>query len=272
MKRATVHRARPAARRATAAGAKKPAPLNVAREVRATRAALAAVASAKRAVNEKAYLKSDLVFLGADMPSVRTVARSLIARVRLADPASVRPLVVALWGTGVHELRAVAMFVLEANEQLLGARDVPLLTRLLRESRSWAYLDWICFKVAAPMLLRVPLLRRTLPRWARDRDFWMRRAALLATLPLVKRGEAPFSAFAVLAIPMLGEREFFIRKAIGWALREVSKTDPATVAAFLRAHRADVSGLTMREGAKYLPARDRRELLPATAKRAHSQS
>ncbi|MBA4071644.1 MAG: hypothetical protein C0497_07380 [Gemmatimonas sp.] len=88
------------------------------------------------------------------------------------------------------------------------------------------------------------------------------RAALLSVLPLVKRGQAPFSAFEVLAVPMLGEREFFIRKAIGWGLREISKTDPGVVAAFLRAHRADVSGLTLREGAKYLPARDRRALLP----------
>ena len=235
--------------------------LNVTREVRETRAALAAAGSAARAVNEKAYLKSELVFLGADMPSIRKVARALIVRVRAAAPASMRPLVVALWGTGVHELRAVAMFVLEANEAVLGARDIPLVARLLREARSWAYLDWICFKVAAPMLPRVPLLRRTLPRWARDDDFWMRRAALLTLLPGLKDGTIPFSAFVALAVPMLGEREFFIRKALGWVLREVSKSDPATVAAFLRAHRADVSGLTMREGAKYLPARERRALL-----------
>jgi 3-methyladenine DNA glycosylase AlkD len=235
--------------------------MNVAREVRDTRAALAAVGSAARAVNEKAYLKSDLVFLGADMPSIRKVAKALIARVRAAEDASMRPLVAALWATGVHELRAVAMFLLEANADRLGARDLPLVTRLLRESRSWAYLDWICFKVAAPMLPRVPLLRRTLPRWARDDDFWMRRAALLTLLPGLKDGTIPFSAFVAIAVPMLGEREFFIRKALGWALREVSKSDPVTVAAFLRAHRADVSGLTMREGAKYLPARDRRELL-----------
>jgi 3-methyladenine DNA glycosylase AlkD len=56
-------------------------------------------------------------------------------------------------------------------------------------------------------------------------------------------------------------REFFIRKAIGWVLREVSKQNPAAVAAFLRAHRADVAGLTLREGAKYLPAKQRRALL-----------
>lgn len=235
--------------------------LHVAREVRETRAALAAVGSAERAVNEKAYLKSDLVFLGSDMPGIRKVAKALIARVRIADHASVRPLVVALWGTGVHELRAAAMFVLEANQHVLGARDIPLLARLLRESRSWAYLDWICLKVAAPMLARVPLLRRTLPRWARDDDFWMRRAAVLTLLPGLKDGTIPFSAFVALAVPMLGEREFFIRKALGWVLREVSKSNPAPVVAFLRAHRADVSGLTMREGAKYLPARERRSLL-----------
>jgi 3-methyladenine DNA glycosylase AlkD len=235
--------------------------MNVAREVRDTRAALAAVGSAARAVNEKAYLKSDLVFLGADMPSIRKVAKALIARVRAAEDASMRPLVAALWATGVHELRAVAMFLLEANADRLGARDLPLVTRLLRESRSWAYLDWICFKVAAPMLPRVPLLRRTLPRWARDDDFWMRRAALLTLLPGLKDGTIPFSAFVAIAVPMLGEREFFIRKALGWALREVSKSNPAVVADFLRAHRSDVSGLTMREGAKYLPARDRRALL-----------
>ena len=231
--------------------------MNMAGEVRAVRAALAVAGSAERARNEKAYLKSDLVFLGADMPAIRKVAKALNGRVRAADAASMRPLVVTLWNTGVHELRAVAMFVLEANEPALGARDIPLLTRLLRESRSWASLDWICLKVLAPMLLRVPLLRRTLPRWARDRDFWLRRAALLTLLPGVKQGDVPFSAFAALAVPMLGEREFFIRKAIGWGLREVSKKNPAVVASFLRAHRADVSGLTMREGAKYPPARAR---------------
>lgn len=251
------------AQRTRSGAAAKPAgkALNVAREVRETRAALAAVGSVERAINEKAYLKSELIFLGSDMPAIRKVAKALIVRVRGADSASVRPLVVALWGTGVHELRAVAMFVLEANEAVLGARDIPLLTRMLRESRSWAYLDWICFKVAAPMLARVPLLRRTLPRWARDDDFWMRRAALLTLLPGLKDGTVPFSAFVALAVPMLGEREFFIRKALGWVLREVSKSNPAPVAAFLRAYRADVSGLTMREGGKYLPARERREFL-----------
>ncbi len=235
--------------------------MNVAGEVRAVRAALKAAGTPARAVGAKAYLKSNLTFLGANAPAIRREGKALAARVKDEDDRALRPLVEALWKTPVAELRSVAVAVLEAREPALGARDLPMLERFLRESRTWAYVDWICLKVLAPMLLREPKLRRRLARWARDDDFWMRRSALLTLLPPVKHGAVPFSAFAALAVPMLGEKEFFIRKAIGWVLREVSKKHPAVVAAFLREHRADVSGLTMREGAKYLPEKARKALL-----------
>ena len=235
--------------------------MNVAREVRAARAALAAAGTAERAVGAKAYLKSDLEFLGADTPTLRRVGNALAARVSADGDAALRPLVRAFWATGVHELRGVALVLLERRVATLGALDLPLLERIVRDSRSWAYVDWISNKVLGRMVMRVEAVRFALPRWAHDDDFWVRRTALLTIARPVVTGDAPFTAFAVLAIPMLGEKEFFIRKAIGWVLRDVSKKDPAVVAAFLRTHRADVSGLTMREGAKYLPARDRRALL-----------
>jgi 3-methyladenine DNA glycosylase AlkD len=241
--------------------------MNVAGEVRAVRAALAAAGTPARAAGAKAYLKSDLAFLGADTPTLRRVGGALAARVKGDGDTSLRPLVDALWRTRVHELRAVAIVLLERRVSVLDAGDLPRIERFLRESRTWAYVDWISTKILASMLLRIDAVRTALPRWARDDDFWMRRTALLTLMPPVVRGQVPFSAFSVLAIPMLGEREFFIRKAIGWVLRAVSKQSPAVVAEFLRTHRADVSGLTMREGAKYLPARDRRDLLGAAAAR-----
>ena len=234
--------------------------MNVAREVRAVRAALAAVGTPDRARNEKRYLKSELKFLGAPMPEIRRVTREVAHRVKAEDDASLRPLCVALWDTGIHELRAIAMLVLERHAAVLGARDLPLLERLLRESKSWAYLDWICLKVLSPMLPRVPAVRRKIAKWSRDDDFWMRRAAVLTLLPGVKHGTVPFSAFEAIAVPMLGEKELFIRKALGWTLREVGKKRPADVTAFLRAHRAELSGLTLRESLKYLPVRDRNAL------------
>ncbi len=235
--------------------------MNVAAVVREVRDELARKASAKRAAGAKAYLKSDLEFLGADQPAIRRVGKALAGRIREAGDEPLRAVVSALWRTRIHELRSVAIALLEQRESVLDAHDLPLLERLLRDSRTWAYVDWISTKVLAPMLVRDEGVRAVLPRWATDDDFWIRRAALLSLMPPVVRGEAPFSAFAVLAAPMLGEQEFFIRKAIGWVLRAVSKKNPAPVAAFLRAHRADVSGLTMREGAKYLPVKDRRALL-----------
>ena len=235
--------------------------MNVAAEVKDVRAALEAGATAERAAGQQAYLKSELEFIGADQPAIRRVGKDLARRVQEADDEPLRAIVSALWRTRVHELRSVAIALLELRQSALNADDLPLLERLLRDSRTWAYVDWLSTKVVAPLLLREPAVRATLPRWAADGDFWIRRAALLSLMPPVVRREVPFTAFAALAVPMLGEQEFFIRKAIGWVLREVSKAQPAVVAKFLRTHRDDVSGLTMREGAKYLAAKDRKALL-----------
>jgi Predicted DNA alkylation repair enzyme len=105
-------------------------------------------------------------------------------------------------------------------------------------------------------------IRRTLDRWARDDDFWVRRSSLLAELAPLKHG-APFEPFARRADAMLDETEFFIRKAIGWVLRETSKTRPDEVYHWIapRTHRA--SGVTMRETVKYLDATRAERLMRA---------
>lgn len=117
--------------------------------------------------------------------------------------------------------------------------------------------------MAAPLVERHPTLAPTLDRWADDGDFWVRRTAMLALLPALRRGGGDFDRFARYADAMLEEREFFIRKAIGWVLREVGKRRPALVAEWLepRVHR--VSGVTFREAVKYLPPADRERLTAA---------
>jgi 3-methyladenine DNA glycosylase AlkD len=101
-----------------------------------------------------------------------------------------------------------------------------------------------------------------LDRWAADDDFWLRRAALLAWLRPLRDG-APLDRFLTYADRMLDEREFFIRKAIGWVLREVGKRRPDEVSHWLapRTHRA--SGVTMREATKRLPVAERERLMLA---------
>jgi 3-methyladenine DNA glycosylase AlkD len=100
-------------------------------------------------------------------------------------------------------------------------------------------------------------LNPTLDRWASDDDFWIRRSSILALLRPLRRGEGDFGRFARYADGMLEETEFFIRKAIGWVLRETSKKRPELVSAWLRPRAARASGVTVREAVKYLPAPDR---------------
>jgi 3-methyladenine DNA glycosylase AlkD len=99
-------------------------------------------------------------------------------------------------------------------------------------------------------------------RWATDEDFWVRRSSLLCELRAIRTGGS-LDRFGARADLMLAEREFFIRKAIGWVLREAGKRRPDEVVTWLepRVHRA--SGVTMREAVKYLSAADRERLMTA---------
>jgi 3-methyladenine DNA glycosylase AlkD len=166
-------------------------------------------------------------------------------------------LVRALWKTKNHEMRSAGIKLLENHQRALGAADLPLLETLLRASRSWAYVDWLCTRVVAPIVEREPASKRVLARWARDADFWIRRSALLSLLPALRRGAGDFALFERLAIPMLVESEFFVRKAIGWVLRDVSHRRPELTAAFARRHAASLSTVTWREAAKYIARADR---------------
>lgn len=226
---------------------------------------LRAAGTKRRAVGEKAYLKSDLVFYGVAAPEIGRIARSYVAAHPALDRVRLRALVDAAWRTGVHDHRTVALAILGRRVELLEPRDVPWLLRLVEQSNTWAYVDWIAIALIGRLLERAPALRRRfLPRWAGDDNFWIRRTALLAQLRELKRGDGDWALFVRLSDPMLDEREFFIRKAIGWVLREVGKDHPARVYDYLRQRRARVSGLTLREGAKYLPRSQRRALGLAT--------
>src|SRR5262245_60285477 len=110
------------------------------------------------------------------------------------------------------------------------------------------------------MVERHAELNASLDRWAADPDFWIRRSALLALLPALNRGDGDWERFARYADAMLEEKEFFIRKAIGWVLREVGKRRPELVYAWLAPRAGRASGVTMREAVRCLPAAQREAL------------
>ncbi len=207
--------------------------------------------TAARAKNEKAYMKSALRFFGATMPDVRCAARdyqvaiSPIAHQALVDIAT------TLFATDYHELRNAAIALLEREQKTLTTSDLPMLLSFVREASNWAHVDWLATKVIGPVVHRDNKRPALLRQWAKDEHMWVRRTALLACLDEL-RADGDFELFEELATPMLQEKVFWIRKAIGWVLREVSKKRPALVRGFIRRHRTKMSGLTLREASKYL--------------------
>ena len=223
--------------------------------------------SAARAIGEKAYLKSDLRFWGTTQESIRAAVRQYCDAHPDLTRADLRAIAESLYATDVHELRASAIGVLERDRETLDDRDMPWLIALVRKSKSWAYVDWISPKVIGDVIARDPRARKRLAVWAKDKDFWVRRTALLAEHDALRAGGGDFALWSRLATSMLDEREFFIRKAIGGVLREVSKKRPELVYAFLRKHRDRVSRLSLLEGAKYLSPANRKSLgLPASGR------
>jgi 3-methyladenine DNA glycosylase AlkD len=216
--------------------------------------------SPERAAGEKRYLKSDMDFLGTTLADIRRVARQAARDPGLDRDGALR-LVEELWSAPTFERRLAAALILELHADDLRSEDLALIERLIRESRTWARVDVLAGEVVGEMGLHLRI-RRTLHRWARDDDFWVRRLSLLAELTPLKHG-APFEPFARRADAMLDETEFFIRKAIGWVLRETSKTRPNEVYRWIapRTHRA--SGVTMREAVKYLDATRAERLMRA---------
>jgi len=214
----------------------------------------------ERAANEARYLKSDLVHLGVPVPVMRREAKRAAREV--SSRRELLALAQALWSAPVHERRSVAVFLLQARVDLLRPADLPLLKRLIRESRTWALVDPLAGGVVGPLLAAHPEAADRLDAWARDRDFWVRRAALLAQLPAA-RGGGSLERFHRYADAMLDEREFFIRKAIGWVLRERARSRPDDVYEWLAPRAARASGVTIREAVKYLSPEQRAAVLAA---------
>ena len=231
-------------------------------------AELRALGTAERAAQEKRYLKSDLGHLGATVPATRRVVVAILRAHPEFGHDDVIGLAQALWKKPLHERRAAAVEVLDLRKELLRPEDMDLVETLLREARGWALVDNLAAAVAGNLAERFPQrLAPILDRWAQDSDFWLRRSALLALLLPLRRGQGDFARFCRYADAMLEEKEFFIRKAIGWVLRDTAKKTPRRVVDWLLPRAARASGLTVREAGKHLPARDKQRILKAHAKK-----
>ncbi len=223
--------------------------------------ALRSLGTPERAVQQKRYLQSDLDFLGVTVPDVRRVVRAAARRYAAdLDREALVAWAAALWREPVHERRLAAVEVLTLAARRLGARDLGTVEQLIREAGTWALVDGLAVNVAGAVALRDACAWPRIDGWASDGDFWVRRSALLALLPGIRSGQPELARFTAYAEPLLSEGEFFIRKAVGWVLREISRREPAWAARWTEEHVSRMSGVTFREAVRRLPASEAERL------------
>jgi 3-methyladenine DNA glycosylase AlkD len=214
--------------------------------------ALRAAGTADRAEAERRYLKSDLEHFGVRVPDIRMIAKRAMADAGRLSHDQLVGLVEGLWQRPVHEMRMAAVEVVNAHVRDLRPEDISLAEHMLRTARTWALVDGLATSGTRLLLAGHPDEQAILDRWARDDDFWIRRSALLVHLGPLRQGAGDWERFCRYADGMLDEKEFFIRKAIGWVPRDAARLRPDMVYAWIlpRAHRA--SGVTIREVVKRL--------------------
>jgi 3-methyladenine DNA glycosylase AlkD len=220
-----------------------------------------------RAAQEKRYLKSPFQFIGVPVPKIRSIAKGFRKVHREIAKETLWGICWDLWQGDVHEERALAMTLLDEFSGLIDLTDMPALQRMLRESVNWDQVDEIAVHLVGAVLRKDQRALESVRRWAKDDSFWIRRAALLSQLLLFREGAGDRALFYSLARDMMEEKEFFIRKAIGWVLRDISRMEPEEVARFVAENRERMSGVTLREATRRLP-RPLLEQLGATEKRS----
>jgi 3-methyladenine DNA glycosylase AlkD len=247
--------------------------IDAGREAAVLRERIAALGTPKRAAGAKAYMRSSLKFTGTSVPDLRRVAGAWLREHKTLEVDDLRAVAQAMWTRPAFEERLLAAILLQRRASLLRPADLPWLETIARSCQAWALLDTFVFDAIAHVLAQSPALRkRTLTRWSKDGDFWVRRTALLTMMRELARGEGDWPLWTTLARSQLEDQarwatsppsedeRFFIRKALGWTLRARGEARPDDVVAFVRANRPRLSGLTLREATRRLPAAHRARL------------
>ena len=221
--------------------------------VHSLRSSLLPLADAERAVAMRAYMKNHFVFLGISAPERRKASAQGIKDLKTADADTLIAIAQGLWTCPEREYQYLAIDMLAKHYRSLRLQDVAVLLELVQAKSWWDTVDGLAGIIGD--LLRLHLDEDRQVQEAMDTallhaDFWVRRIAILHQLgwrELTDKGRLFHYSLA-----LADEKEFFIRKAIGWALRDYAWHDPATIRAFLNEHQEKLSGLTYREAGKNL--------------------
>ncbi|MHA3702363.1 DNA alkylation repair protein [Jatrophihabitans sp. YIM 134969] len=214
--------------------------------VTAVRTELREIAEPAAAPAMQAYMKTEEPFLGVKLPAVRRV-------VQAHPPADLDTLLAAgttLWReAAAREERYAATMLLRADPGKGRLELLPFATEVIVTGAWWDHVDAVAHTTCELLQVHRPEMTPVLQEWATADDRWLRRSAVIGQLDA--RADTDLDLLTEVIEANVTDSEFFVRKAIGWALRQYARTDPAWVRAFVDAHPA-LSPLSRREALKHL--------------------
>ncbi len=212
---------------------------------------LRAVADPTRAVAMAAYMKNRFAFFGIPTPTRRYLVKPLITPLgRNPNGEMVLQVAELLWEMHERECQYCGTDLLVRYVHCLDARHEPRLAQLVRSKAWWDTVDLLASRVYGVLVAKYPQLAPRIEACGIDEALWLRRVAILHQLGY--RGQTDQERLARILDANLDQTDFFIRKGIGWALRQYAYTDPEWVRDYLKSRGDRLAPLSRREGAKHL--------------------
>jgi 3-methyladenine DNA glycosylase AlkD len=224
--------------------------------VDAIRAELARHADPARAAGQQRYMKSAIPYRGLSSPQLTAALRPILADAgfRIADRGSWEATIRGLWDEVAYReewYAAIALARYRTYRPWVDSESMPLWRHLIVTGAWWDVVDEVATHLVREVLDGAPHVEGLrLREWAVDEDLWLRRTAIICQVGRKDRLDQELLVDVI--EPNLANREFFIRKAIGWALRDHARVAPEWVRAFVDAHADELSGLSRREATRHL--------------------
>ena len=219
--------------------------------VELVRRGLSEAADPAKAEPMAAYLKTDMPFYGVQKAGRTPVLRSLVRAFPATDRAMYTDVVDALWRLPHREEKYLAIGYARSFDAYIDPPSMPLFERLVVEGAWWDLVDETAIKLVGRARFQhrtdvTPVVRR----WQTEPNLWLRRSSIICQVG--QKTDTDVALLADACTGNLADTEFFIRKAIGWALRDFARTDPDWVRSYCETNRASMSGLSHREATKHL--------------------
>jgi 3-methyladenine DNA glycosylase AlkD len=201
----------------------------------------------ERAKKMSAYMRNQFEYLGVATPKRQAICKDFFKS--LKNQPLDKNFVNACWDCRYREFKYVAMEYIKMNKSLLTPDDVDWLKTLALNGSWWDTIDCLD-KIIGSIAFNYVEVKQTLLKWSVDENIWLRRIAI--DHQILAKDKTDTELLEKIIMNNFGSNEFFINKAIGWSLRDYSKTNPDWVRDFVEKHKDKMANLSIREASKYL--------------------